>query len=110
ISAALNEMAGNAGKVFRIYEEKVPMKSAVKTAGNLLGLDPFELANEGKVVCVVLAENTDEVLSVLKKFNSMAAVIGEVVDDSKKGKVLLQTDLGTRVLAVPSGRIVPRIC
>ena len=48
--------------------------------------------------------------SKLKKFNSMAAVIGEVKDVRENGLVVLKTELGSRILSMPSGKIVPRIC
>jgi hydrogenase expression/formation protein HypE len=81
-------------------------------ACELLGFDPLHVANEGKVVCVVEAGAADAALAVLRgsERGREAAVIGEVTAGDA-GRVVLHTQLGTsRVLEMPSGELLPRIC
>ncbi len=110
ISAALNEIAGEEGFEIEVWKERIPVKKAVQSATQLLGIDPFELANEGRIICFTSSEKSDLIVEKLRKFNSEACVIGEVKQKLKMGKVVLKTDLGSRVLVMPSGQIVPRIC
>jgi len=110
LAASLNEIASSHKCKLNIYDIKIPIKKAVKSAGDLLGIDILSLANEGKLVCVANPKNAEKVVEKLKKFNSMAEIIGEIVEKSKKGNVVLKTDLGSRLLLMPTGKIVPRIC
>ncbi len=110
LSSTLNEIAEQNKLEIEIIDKEVKVKREVKSAVEIFGLDYYELANEGKVVVVVSPENEKKVLDVLKKYNELASVIGEVKEVNKKGKVVLKTDFGSRILEVPSGRIVPRIC
>ncbi len=110
ISATLNEIALKYKYDLTIYDKDLPIKKAVKSAGELLGIDILSLANEGKFICIVSDKYAEKVLKKLKKFNSMAEVIGEVTKKTKKGSVVLKTNLGSRLLLMPSGKIVPRIC
>ena len=90
-----------------IDEEKIPVKQGVHAACELLGINVYELACEGRIICVADRIHAPEVVKQLKKFNDDAAVIGVISDT---GGVVLQTRLGSRILPVPTGRIVPRIC
>ncbi len=110
IAAVLNEIAKDKNLEIELDEKSIPIKSEVKTATNLLGLDPYELANEGRVIVIAKEENAKKVLEELKKFNEMASIIGEVKKENTTGKVILKTSLGSRILQMPSGKIVPRIC
>lgn len=110
LSASLNEMAISNKCNINVYDEEIPMQKAVRSAGELLGIEIMDLANEGKIVCVASYENAEKVLAKLKKFNPMAAIIGAVSEQKEKGSVVLKTDLGSRLLMMPSGKIVPRIC
>ena len=110
IASTLNEIAIN-NKVEIIIEEKeIPIQKEVKAACKLLGIEAYDLANEGRLICIVKKENANQVLEKLRTFNSSAQIIGEVSAPREKGIVLLKTDLGTRILSIPSGKIVPRIC
>ncbi len=118
LAATLNEISSDQGVEIEIQEDKIPVKKAVRSACDMLGIDALELANEGKIVCIVSAENAEEVVKKLQEFNPRAGVIGQVsqklqVSNDKlqmKGKVILKTNLGSRILGMPSGQIVPRIC
>ena len=77
----------------------------------MLGIDPLEIGNEGKVVIGVVKEKADDVLSILKKhsFGKNAAIIGEATD-TMNGVVLNTVVGGKRILHKPIGDPVPRIC
>lgn len=107
IASVLNEICHRNGVGILIDEDKIPAKDGVRRVVEMLGINLYELASEGCFVCVASSENAGLVEMVLKEFNPDAAVIGEIVVDNK---VVIQTVLGKRVLCVPSGRIVPRIC
>ena len=110
IAAILNEVAKDNKLEIELLEEDIPIKKEVKKACELLGIDVFSLANEGRVAVVCKSQNADEVVSKLKEFNLMATVIGEVKNTRENGIVILKTELGSRILSMPSGKIVPRIC
>ena len=73
----------------------------------MLGINIYELACEGRFICIASKENGVDIEKKLKEFNNDAAIIGEIIDNNK---VIIQTVLGKRILPVPTGRIVPRIC
>ncbi len=107
IAAVLNEICLKNDVGMRLLEEDIPAKPEVKKIVDMLGIDIYQLASEGRFVCVCSATKADEVLCGLKKYNSDASIVGEIVDGSG---VVLKTFLGERILPVPTGRIVPRIC
>lgn len=110
IAASLNELATEKNLELEILDQALPIQKAVRAAGELLGIDVLTLANEGKILCIVKQKQANEVLEKLKKYNSMAAIIGEVKGVKNSGQVILKTSLGSRILSMPSGKIVPRIC
>ena len=107
LSAALNEMAGRNSIGMIINEPDIPIKRQVSSASELLGLEPLELACEGRLACACKPENANDVLKALKKFDPDASIIGEATEG--KG-VILKTRIGTRILHNPRGSLVPRIC
>ena len=112
VGTALNEIAEKSKIGIKIYEEKIPLKKEVAAACELLGFDPLYLANEGKLLAFVCAEDTDAVLAAIKTnpFGKDAAVIGEVVVDHI-GKVILETRIGgMRIVDMLAGEQLPRIC
>ena len=77
----------------------------------MLGIDPLEVGNEGKIIIGALAEKADEVLAVLRQSREGrdAQIIGEAT--SQFNEVAMQTLLGgKRILAQPIGDPIPRIC
>ena len=112
LAAVLNEIAEAANVGILIDEKKIPINEEVRGVCDILGFDALELANEGKIVAVVPAESCEKILSVMKKniYGVNAAEIGEVVRNSA-GKVGLKTPLGAiRIVDMPAGELVPRIC
>ena len=112
LAAVLNEIAQAANVGILIDEEKIPINEEVRGVCDILGFDALELANEGKIIAVVPAESCEKILSVMRKniYGTNAAEIGEVVKNSA-GKVGLKTPLGAiRIVDMPAGELVPRIC
>jgi len=93
-------------------EDQLPVRENVRGICELLGFDPLYVANEGKVLMVVAAEDADKVLEVLKKneLGKEAAIIGEIVDKHQK-KAWLTTGIGgRRIIDMLAGEQLPRIC
>ena len=112
VAAVLNEIASAANVGIIIEENLLPIRETVKGLADLLGFDPLTLANEGKLIAFVPANETDNVLQAMKDDpnGKDAVIIGETLDKAK-GQVGLKTDLGSiRIIEMPQGEIVPRIC
>ncbi len=109
-ASAINEMAKKAGVCVRIKEEQVPIRKNVRSAAAMLGIDPLEVANEGKVVMGVAAAEADAILAALRshKYGKDACVIGTV---TKGAHVIMETTIGgERFIEPPMGDPVPRVC
>jgi hydrogenase expression/formation protein HypE len=112
LAAILNEIAADSKVCIRLDEEAIPVCGAVRTACELMGYDPLHIANEGKFVAVVAPEDADEALSFMQAhpLGRGAARIGHVVA-SPPGVVILKTAFGgERVVDIPYGDLLPRIC
>jgi len=112
VGTALNEIAEKSGIGIKIYEDKIPLKKEVAGACELLGFDPLYLANEGKLLAFVSAEDTAAVLTAIaaNPYGRDATVIGEVVADHS-GKVFMKTRIGgERIVDMLAGEQLPRIC
>jgi len=107
LAATTNEVCKKYGIGMLLDESRIPVKEGVRKAAELLGIDPYELACEGRFMCVAEHRNAKKVEGALRRFNREAAVIGEVTSG---GDVIVQTFLGKRMMPQPRGRIVPRIC
>jgi hydrogenase expression/formation protein HypE len=112
LAATLNEFAAAAGVGVVVDELSLPVNRAVASACEMLGMDPFYVANEGKVVVVVPAEQSEDALAVMhgNELGKQAVRIGEIVD-THPGVVVARTALGaTRVVDTQVGEQLPRIC
>ena len=111
VSSALHEMASKSGVGIVIEERAVPVIPAVRAVGELLGIDPLHVANEGKALIGVRAEAADAVLATLRAhpLGRDAAIIGTCVAE-RPGSIVLDTGFGRRLLAEPEGEPLPRIC
>ena len=88
------------------------MREEVRGACELLGLDPLYVANEGKLVAIVAAEDAGEVLAAMRRnpLGEQAAIVG-VVGNSHPGLVTMRTAFGsTRIVDMLPGDQLPRIC
>jgi hydrogenase expression/formation protein HypE len=111
LADALNEFSEKSKKGILIHEDKVPVRSDVRAACEMLGLDPFEVGNEGKIVIGTVPAKAEQVLNWLKETEEGkdAEIIGEVTSEFKG--VAMQTAVGgKRIIARPVGDPVPRIC
>ncbi len=111
LSSALHEMAGKSGVGILLEETKVPVTDAVRAAGELLGIDPLHVANEGKAVLGVSPGAVDAVLQALRShpLGREAAIVGTCLAE-RPGNVILDTGFGRRLLAEPEGEPLPRRC
>ena len=112
VASVLNELARASGVAMVVRERDIPVRPAVAGAAELLGLDPMTIANEGKLVAFVAADGADAALAALRAApgGEQAAEIGEVRTEPP-GMVLVQTAFGgKRVLDMPVGDPLPRIC
>jgi hydrogenase expression/formation protein HypE len=112
LSATLNEFASASGVHVNLAERALPIRPQVKAACELLGLDSLYVANEGKLVVVVDEEASDKVLSAMREhpLGKDAVVIGEVLEDCS-GLVSMRTRIGgERIVDMPLGEQLPRIC
>jgi hydrogenase expression/formation protein HypE len=114
LAAAVNELAGAAGLGMRIEEAAVPVRPAVAGACEALGLDVLSVANEGKFIVVVAPGEAEAALRAMRAhpLGRHAAAIGEVTEPPARGpRVVLRTTIGgERVLEMPYGEDLPRIC
>jgi hydrogenase expression/formation protein HypE len=112
VAAALNEIATAAGVGIEVTERVLPIPGDVRDACGLLGLDPLYVANEGKLLAFVPPQDADRVLAVMRahEYGRQATVIGECVS-RHPAMVVARTGLGgTRVIDLPLGEQLPRIC
>jgi hydrogenase expression/formation protein HypE len=112
LAGALCDLAEVRGLNMRIRETDVPVRSSVRGACDLLGFEPVAVANEGKLVMFCAAACAGDVLATLRAhpLGRDAAVIGEVTDRAG-GTALLATRIGgERIIDMPPGESLPRIC
>ncbi|WSY64623.1 hydrogenase expression/formation protein HypE [Nocardia sp. NBC_00881] len=112
VAASLNEIARTANVGVALDERQLPVPAGVRDACGLLGLDPMYVANEGKLLAFVAAEDADRVLAAMREhpLGAQAAAIGRCVAEHP-GMVVARTALGgTRVVDLPAGEQLPRIC
>jgi hydrogenase expression/formation protein HypE len=111
LASALHEMAGKSGVGMVLREAQVPIAPAVRAAGELLGIDPLHVANEGKAVIGVRPDAIERVLRAIRShpLGRDAAVVGECVAE-RPGTVVVDTGFGHRLMVEPDGEPVPRIC
>jgi hydrogenase expression/formation protein HypE len=112
VAATLNEIAKSAAVGVCIDERALPIPAEVRDACGLLGLDPLYVANEGKLIAFVPADDAEKVLAAMRDHpqGARAAIIGECIS-AHPGMVSAKTALGgTRVVDLPIGEQLPRIC
>lgn len=112
LAGTLNEFAESSRVGIRIEEEHIPIHPQVKAACELMGYDPLYVANEGKLVAVVPAQDAEGILGVMRKnrYGAQSRIIGEIID-KHPGRVMMKTALGTtRIVDMITGELLPRIC
>jgi hydrogenase expression/formation protein HypE len=112
LAATLNEIAATRQLGIDLFEESIPITPSVRAACELLGLDPLTIANEGKLVAVIPAAYADRALEILQghPLGKQAANLGSVVEQHP-GYVVAHTPYhSTRIIPMPAGELLPRIC
>jgi hydrogenase expression/formation protein HypE len=112
IATTLNEIAESAKLGIIIEEKNIPVSTKVRAAGELLGIDPLYVGNEGIAVMIVSQNAAKKILDLLKKhpLGRNAKIIGTVVK-KPKSRVILNTILGTqRIVDMLTSEPLPRIC
>jgi hydrogenase expression/formation protein HypE len=112
LASALNEIAEAAGVKIAIEEKSVPVREEVHAACEMLGLDPLHVANEGRFVAFIAEHDAKRALDILRRHgvSANAAAIGKVMEKSAP-LVTLRSAIGaSRILDMPSGEQLPRIC
>lgn len=112
LATSLNEIAEKSGISITIEEASVPIRAEVTQACEMLGFDPFYVANEGKLVAFLPGAEAPGVVAAMRsaRYGGSAAVIGRVASGSP-GLVVLNTKVGgQRILSALSGELLPRIC
>lgn len=112
LATTLNELAEQSGVCIEIDETKIPIHAGVSEGCSFLGLDPLYLANEGKCICILPAQDAETALTAMRAapYGKEAAIIGRVTN-GKPGKVILNTRMGgQRLLGMLEGAPLPRIC
>jgi hydrogenase expression/formation protein HypE len=112
LSSALNELAAGSEVGIRIDETSIPIRPEVHAACEMLGLDPLYVANEGKLMAVVPAEDAERLLAAMREqpLGRHAAIIGEVVADHPKMVIQRSAIGGERLVTMLAGEQLPRIC
>lgn len=112
LATTLNEVVNNQDFGILLYEGSLPIKEGVRSACEILGLDPLYLANEGKAVIVCPRQDAPKVLKLLRAHHlgRQAEIIGEVVE-GPAGRAIMKTQVGgTRIIDMPLADQLPRIC
>jgi hydrogenase expression/formation protein HypE len=112
LATTLNEIAQQSTVGILLHEDAIPVDPAVRAACELLGFDPLYIANEGKIIVIVPADQASVALEAMRShpYGKNATHIGEVISTQNK-RVLMRTTIGgTRIVDMLAGEILPRIC
>ncbi|GAB4417958.1 MAG: hydrogenase expression/formation protein HypE [Anaerolineae bacterium] len=112
VASSLNEIAQTSQVGIQIDETKLPVNPAVRSACELLGMDPIFVANEGKLLAIVPAGSAEAVFEAMRQhpLGRRAAIIGRVVEQHP-GMLVARTGIGgARVIPMQIGEQLPRIC
>jgi len=112
LAATLNEIAGQSGVGMMLRESAIPVKPVVAAACELLGLDPLNVANEGKLIAICASADAPRLLAAMRAHpqGADAAVIGEVIADDHHFVQLTTAFGGRRIVDWLAGDQLPRIC
>lgn len=110
LCAVLNELAQASGLQFDVVERDIPLAASVRGACEVLGLDALHVACEGRFAAIAPQSDAERALEIMKAQNESASVIGRVTE-GEAGLVTIQTPIGgRRILDMPAGELLPRIC
>jgi hydrogenase expression/formation protein HypE len=112
LASALNEIAEAAGVRIAVEEKWIPVREDIHAACEMLGLDPLHVANEGRFVAFVSPKDAERALEIMRKHEVAAGsvAIGKVTERTEPLVVLKSRIGASRILDMPSGEQLPRIC
>jgi hydrogenase expression/formation protein HypE len=113
LAATLNEISRSSGLSIEIRQIDIPVNPTVQAAADMLGFDVLTIANEGKFIAIVSPESADDCLKICKNhpLGKEARIIGEVCQSRDVPVVEMITQIGgKRIVQMPYGRELPRIC
>ncbi len=113
VAVTCNEIARTTAMGLELYEDKLPVNPAVRAAADMLGFDVLNIANEGKFIAVVAPEAAQKCVDICRAhpLGKEAAIIGKITKPTKTPLVELVTNIGgRRIVQMPYGRELPRIC
>ncbi len=112
LAAVLNELADSSKVGIEFVERNVPIRPEVNAACEMLGLDPFYIANEGKLVAIVSETEAETILHAMRshELGKEAVIIGKVTAEHPSLVVAKTAIGGSRIVDVPAGELLPRIC
>ncbi len=113
LAATLNEISKATELSIEIREADLPVNPTVQAAADMLGFDVLTIANEGKFVAVVSPESADDCLNICTNhpLGKNAKIIGEITQNRDAPMVEMTTKIGgKRIVQMPYGRELPRIC
>lgn len=112
VATTLNEIIEHSNISIEIEEGSIPVKKEVSAMCDILGLDPLYVANEGKLIVIVDKDDALKVLEIMRKneVGQDAVILGKAIDDGKN-KLYLKTKIGgKRIISMPDGELLVRIC
>jgi hydrogenase expression/formation protein HypE len=112
LASSLNELAGQSNVAVILEEDQIPVRPEVVAACEMLGFDPLHIANEGKLVAFVAEPDAEKVLEAMRgsQYGKNASRIGRV-EETPEGRVVMETGIGgKRIVDIPAGELLPRIC
>lgn len=112
VAATLNEIAHQSGVGIRLEETAIPIREEVRGACELLGLDPLNVANEGKLLAIVDGDGAEDILGAMRghPLGESAAIVGEIIEDPMRLVRMATSIGGERVIDWLHGEQLPRIC
>jgi hydrogenase expression/formation protein HypE len=112
LAASLNEIARSSKVGIIVNEPQIPISWEVRSVCELLGLDPLQAANEGKLVAIVAPDAAPSILAAMREhpLGKDATIVGQVTDRNP-GFLTARTAIGgMRIIPMPLGQQLPRIC
>jgi len=110
LNSSLHEISEHYRATILLYQDKIPFREEVKTLSEILGLEPINFASEGRFICGTSPDSAQEVVTILKKYNPRAEIIGEV-SSIGKAELILKTEFGAlKRIREFDGDTNPRIC
>jgi hydrogenase expression/formation protein HypE len=112
VAGVVAEIATASGKSIELHEDQIPLTADARAAAEVLGFDPLTIANEGKFMAVVAPGAAEAALRLMREhpLGRQAAVIGRMTSETPALAELITTIGGRRVIQMPYGEQLPRIC